>query len=90
MLLTKQIAVSLRANITMAQEDFATVRSWSKELTAKTESNWRRLGALKKCVDLGITKLDKMSAKEQGAFSMACCTMGGMSENSSFLSFCRP
>jgi len=90
LLVTKQIAVSLRTNIIMAQEDFATVRSWSKELTAKTESNWRRLGALKKCVDLGITKLDKMSAKEQGAFSIACCTMGGMSENSSFLSFCRP
>ena len=85
LLVTKQIAVTLRSNIIMAKEDFATVRSWSKELTAKTESNWRRLGALKKCVDLGIIKLDKIIAKEAGPYEFSC----GIPGSAAFLSFCR-
>lgn len=85
LLVTKQIALSLRSNIIMAKEDFATVRSWSKELAAKTESNWRRLGALKKCVDLGIIKLDKIIAKEPGPYEFSC----GIPGTAAFLSFCR-
>lgn len=76
LMITKQIAVTLRSNIIMAKEDFAVVRSWSKELATKTESNWRRLGALKKCVELGITKLDKMIAKERGSFNFGCGAFG--------------
>jgi hypothetical protein len=72
LLVTKQIAVALRNNIVNAQDDFQNVRSWSIELAGKTESNWRRLGALKKCVDLGISKLDKMIAKERGGFDFGC------------------
>lgn len=81
LLVTKQIALALRNNIVFAKEDFATVRSWSKEIALKTESNWRRLGALKKCVDLGITKLDKMIAKERGGFDFTCGAFGAMSQS---------
>ena len=77
LMVTKQIALALRNNIVAAKEDFATVRTWSKEISAKTESNWRRLGALKKCVDLGITKLDKMISKERGGFDFTCGAFGG-------------
>ena len=70
--ITKQIAIALRHNIIMAKEDFTAVRNWSKDLTLKTESNWRRLGALKKCVDLGIAKLDKMINRNKGAFNFSC------------------
>ncbi|CAB9524842.1 SecA DEAD-like domain [Seminavis robusta] len=88
LLVTRQIAVALRNNIVMAKEDFTTVRGWSKELAVKTESNWRRLGALKKCVDLGITKLDKMIAKERGGYDFSCGALSSLPEPT-FLSFCR-
>ena len=82
---TKQIAISLQSNIATAKDDFATVRSWSKALATKTESNWRRLGALKKCVDLGVIKLEKIIAKEQLACEYSC----GIPGTAKFLSFCR-
>jgi len=85
LLATKQIAVSLRSNIVLAKEDFAVVRSWSPELAGRTESNWRRLGALKKCVELGISKLDKMIAKDQSAYNFSC----GVPGTTVFQAMCR-
>jgi hypothetical protein len=88
LLVTKQIAVALRNNIVNAKADFQTVRSWSRELASKTESKWRRLGALKKCVDLGITKLDKKIAKERGGLDFGCGVLDVLPEPT-FLSFCQ-
>lgn len=85
LLATTQIAVSLRDSINKAKEDFATARSWSKELATKTDSNWRRLGALKKCVDLGVVKLEKIIAKEENTYEYSC----GIPGTTAFLSLCR-
>jgi len=68
-----KIAKLLRADIGRVEKEFLEVCGWSDDITTESESDLKRLIAVRDCVQAGVVKLEEMSTTRGQAMNFFYC-----------------
>lgn len=81
------IAKMLRADINRVEEEFLNVCGWSDDITNESESDLKRLIAVRDCVQTGVAKLEVMiNSRIRGMGLFTCAELNNVSDTY----FCKP
>ena len=77
-----QIARLLQTDITVVEKEFLGVCGWSDDITSESESDLKRLIAVRDCVHTGVARLEEMAnSRTRGLGLFACGGLNNVSDS---------